>query len=405
VPATCQYLIDTLGLFMPETFQKYPYREAVLSDSKGDISKKWYINYYAWSEQQGKLVRKRVVINHPTAKDRYEQAQGIISAINQELRAGAIVEPIPVVQPEVSAGMALEKAIAFFLKNKEATVGRNTMKTYTKDLKIFGAWYREEDLEKLPLGEFTLQDAWAFSDYLDQKGLAKKTYSNIIGTLRGVWAYLIERQIITENPFLKIQKRKSGRTQHVPYQPWQVREFKRICLHVEQDRQLWLFVNFIYYCFLRPGAEARNLQIRHILKRTILIPGDLAKNNETEHVRIPKGLEDLIQEYRLRSYPPGYYIFSTSGEPGPSPVNERYMYGHNRKILNLAGFTDQEYDLYGWKHTGVISLYMATKDIKLVQAQCRHKDISTTDIYLRDLGLFLDQDALDIFPEPIQDHD
>lgn len=390
---------------MPTIPQKYPYREAVLSDAKGDLSKKWYINYYAWSEQQGRLVRKRVVINQPTTKERYEQAQAIIEAINHELRAGAIVEPIPVVQPEVSAAMPLEKAITFFLKNKEATVGRNTIKTYRKDLKLFGAWLIAEELEKIHLVEFGMPDAWAFSDYLDQKGLAKKTYSNIIGTLRGVWAYLIERQIISENPFLKIQKRKGGRTQHIPYQPWQVREFKRICLHVEQDRQLWLFINFIYYCFLRPGAEARNLQIRHILKRTIIVPGGLAKNNETEHVRIPKGLEDLIQQYKLRSYPPGYYIFSTSGEPGPSPVNERYMYGHNRKILNLAGFTDQEYDLYGWKHTGVISLYMATKDIKLVQVQCRHKDISTTDIYLRDLGLFLDQDALDIFPDPSQDHE
>jgi site-specific recombinase XerD len=388
---------------MPKNSNKYPFREAVLSDSKGDLSKKWYINYYAWSQQQGKLVRKRVTINHPTAKERYAQAKAVIEVINTELRAGAIVEPIPLVEPEIRPTMEIKKALAFFLQSKSATVGRNTMKTYTKDLKLFGAWLESEQIEKIPLVEFNLQDAWEFSDFLDQKGLAKKTYSNMIGTLRGMWAYLIERQIIEENPFLKIQKRKGGRTQHIPYQPWQIREFKRICLSVEQDRQLWLFINFIYYCFLRPGAEARNLQIKHIMKKTIMVPGELAKNNETEHVRIPKGLEEMIQEYKLRSYPPGYYIFSLSGEPGPTPVNERYMYAHNRKILNLAGFTDQEYDLYGWKHTGVIALYQATKDIKLVQFQCRHKDISTTDIYLRDLGMFLDEDALDCFPAPAAD--
>ena len=389
---------------MPKNDTKYPFREALLSDAKGDLSKKWYINYYAWSEQQGKLVRKRVTINHPTAKERYSQAKAIIEAINIELRAGAIVEPIPVVEPEIRPTMEIRKALAFFLQSKSATVSRNTMKTYKKDLKVFGTWLEAEQIDKIPLVEFNLQDAWEFSDFLDQKRLARKTYSNIIGNLRGMWAYLIERQIIEENPFLKIPKRKGGRSQHIPYQPWQVREFKRICLNVEQDEQLWLFVNFIYYCFLRPGAEARNLQIRHILKKTILVPGDLAKNNETEHVRIPAGLEALIQEHKLRTYPPGYYIFSTDGKPGPEPVNERYFYSHNRKILLRAGFTDQEYDLYGWKHTGVISLYMATKDIKLIQVQCRHKDISTTDIYLRDLGLFLDQDALDVFPDPSQDH-
>ncbi|GHB64289.1 tyrosine-type recombinase/integrase [Persicitalea jodogahamensis] len=396
---------------MPSFLEKYPFREAFLSDSKGDLSKKWYINYYAWSEQKGKLIRKRVVINHPTAKERYAQAKIIIEAINAELKAGAVVEPIPYVEPEVSPSMAMEKAVAFYLSAKEKEVGKNTIKTYKKDLRAFSVWLKEADLEKLPLNEFDLQDVFDFSDYLDRRkspktgkiGMAKKTYSNIIGTMRGMWAMLIGREIISENPFLKVKKRKGGRTQHIPYVPWQVREYKNICLRQVQDRQLWLFVNFIYFCFLRPREEAQKLQIKHILKRTLIIPGDLAKNNNSEHVRIPKGLEDLIVEYKLRSYPPGYYVFSKKGEPGPQPVNDKYFWEHNKKILQLAGFTDQDYDLYGWKHTGVIKLYQATKDIKLVQVQCRHKDISTTDIYLRDLGLFLDQDALDIFPDPEKD--
>jgi integrase len=404
VPATCQYLIETQGLFMPKIPEKYPYREAVLSDAKGDVSKKWYINYYAWSERQGKLIRKRVVINQPTAKQRYEQAKAIIVLINVELRAGAVVEPIPVVEPAVRATMAMDEAVAFFQKVKKATVSQNTVKAYAKDLKEFLAFLKKEELEKLPLVDFCLDDAWAFSDYLDQKNIAKKTYSNFIGTLRGMWAHLIGREIIAENPFLKIPKRKGGKTQHIPYQPAQVRIFRQICLHVEQDNQLWLFVNFIYYCFFRPAAEAQKLQVKHILKRTIIVPGTIAKNGDSEHVRIPSGLEKLIEEYQLRSYPPGYYVFSTLGVPGPEAVGERYMYTHNRIILELAQFTDQQYDLYGFKHTGVIALYLATRDIKLIQAQCRHKDISTTDIYLRDLGLFLDQDALDIFPDPGRDH-
>lgn len=123
------------------------------------------------------------------------------------------------------------------------------------------------------------------------------------------------------------------------------------------------------------------LQVKHILKKTIIVPGDIAKNNTTEHVRIPKGLESLIEKYKIRSFPPNFYIFSKSGEPGPKPVGNKYMYMHNRKVLELASLNDQDYDLYGWKHTGVIALYQATKDIKLVQAQCRHKDINTTDKY------------------------
>ncbi|MBD2704777.1 hypothetical protein IC229_29355 [Spirosoma sp. BT702] len=66
-------------------------------------------------------------------------------------------------------------------------------------------------------------------------------------------------------------------------------------------------------------------------------------------------------------------------------------------MLDYLGFPPG-YDLYGWKHTGVIALYMATKDMKLIQQQCGHSTITQTDEYLRDLGLFLDYDILDTFP-------
>ena len=217
-----------------------------------------------------------------------------------------------------------------------------------------------------------------------------------------MWTLFTAREILTVNPFLKVNKRKGVSGQHIPYSADQVKEFKKVCLQKVGDEQLWLFVNFIYFGFLRPAEEAQKLQIKHILNRTIVIPGEIAKNNLTEHIRIPKGLEKLIQQYDLRSYPPGHYVFSKSGKPGPKPVGNKYMYMHNRKILELANIIDQDYDLYGWKHTGVIALYQATKDIKLIQAQCRHKDINTTDKYLRDLGLFLDEDALDRFPEPTE---
>lgn len=80
------------------------------------------------------------------------------------------------------------------------------------------------------------------------------------------------------------------------------------------------------------------------------------------------------------------------------------MYTHHIKVLDKAKFTDRDYDLYGWKHTGNIALYLATKDIKLVQAQNRHKDMGTTDKYSRDLGVFLDGDALDLCTEAGMGH-
>ena len=397
---------------MGEGKPKYPYREAILSDQGGDLSKTWTVNYYVWSERKNQLVRKRTEFNQPTKKERYQQAKELIAIINEALTTGGFVDEIVVPQTELSKTTTIEKAIEFFLNAKRQTASENTIKGYVKDLKVFGDWAESVGLHHTQIQKFGTKQVYLFSDFLDSKvktdkagnptkkvGYSKKTYSNFIGTLRTMWTMFTAREILTVNPFLKITKRKGRSGQHIPYSPEQIRQYKKVCLEKLGDEQLWLFVNFIYYGFFRPAEEGQNLQIKHILKKTIVVPGELAKNNLTEHVRIPKPFEAIIEKYKLRSYPPNYYIFTLSGKPGPKPVGNKYMYMHNRKVLEKANLTDQDYDLYGWKHTGVIALYQATKDIKLVQAQCRHKDINTTDKYLRDLGLFLDEDALDLFPE------
>lgn len=112
---------------------------------------------------------------------------------------------------------------------------------------------------------------------------------------------------------------------------------------------------------------------------------------------IPVPLHQLFQSLNIRSYPANYYLFTKSGVPGREPVGESYFYDRHRKMLKYLAF-EQGYDLYGWKHTGVINLYLATKDMKLIQQQCGHSSILQTDEYLRDLGMFLDYKRLDSFP-------
>ena len=427
MPVRCQLVINSQSLAVSEMGAKYAYREAVLSDSKGDISKTWYVNYYVWSEQKGQLIRKRGVFNQTTAAERYAAADEFIRDINDLLEEGHIVDPIQVDRPTtLTAKSTVADACETFLTLKGNTVDGETLRGYQKDIRGFRAWADVTDcitppivkVSDMAISKFGSAEVFAFSDHLDTKawtkkgkdgieiqkvGLAKKTYSNYIATLRNMWTLLISRKVIKESPWLDVTKRKGGSGQHIPYTPEQVREYKKVCVDELGDEQMWLFVNFIYYCFFRPRGEAQHLQVKHLKKKTIVVPGDIAKNNSTEHVRIPKGLEELIKKHKLRDYPSSYYIFSTEMKPGPEPVGVNYFYERNRKILDRARLKDQDYDLYGWKHTGNIALYQATKDIKLIQIQNRHKDINTTDIYLRSLGMFLGDDAFDNFPEPTAD--
>ena len=415
MPVWCQLIAETQGLSMSADPQPKPYREAVLSDAKGDLSKTWVVNYYAWSEKKQVLVRKRGVFDQPTKEERYRLAQEFITAINLELQAGAVLDAIEVDEPEIGPKTPLLKATEYFTSRKGKTVDETTIRGYKKDIRGFTTWAESKGYAQMAISKFSTAEVYLFCDYLDSKvwtkkdkegkeitkiGIAKKTFSNYIATMRTMWTFLIDRKVIKTNPWMDVKKRKGGSGQHVPYSAKQVLKFKDICLNKINDPQLWLFANFIYYGFFRPRREAQRLQVKHILKRTIIVPGDIAKNSESEHVRIPKGLEALIVEHKIREYPSNYYVFSAEQKPGPVPVGINYFYERNKKVLELAGFTDQDYDLYGWKHTGNIALYQATKDIKLVQVQNRHKDINTTDIYLRSLGLFMDDNAFDLFPDP-----
>jgi integrase len=165
----------------------------------------------------------------------------------------------------------------------------------------------------------------------------------------------------------------------------------------ESDPQLWLFICFIYFIFIRPGEELRRLRVRDIRQKTIVVMGEAAKNSQTEHIMIPAALEAIIVENNLRDLPEDYYIFSKNRRPGTHLLGKNNFYKRHLIFLKSMKF-DQPHDLYGYKHTGVISLFLATQNIELIRKQCRHADIATTEKYLRDLGLFINYDEINKFP-------
>ncbi|WP_133121553.1 hypothetical protein [Raineya orbicola] len=52
-----------------------------------------------------------------------------------------------------------------------------------------------------------------------------------------------------------------------------------------------------------------------------------------------------------------------------------------------------------WKHTGVVAYYKAGAGIKFIQTQCRHSSLDETNRYLKDLGLFENEEIIKNAPE------
>lgn len=214
----------------------------------------------------------------------------------------------------------------------------------------------------------------------EEKGIGPKTFNNYKGYLSSILNYYIKHEEIKiSNPILKIESLSvESSDMHMPFNNAQLQMIEEKVME-KGDMQLLLFIKFLYYLFLRPGIELRFLQIKDIKLETLLARSSRAKTNKGQHVVIPADMEQIIQELKLISYLPDYYVFSTSGKPRETPVEVNYFYKRHWKLLDELELTDEQFTLYDYKHTGAINLYKATKNLLLVQRHCGHSSSSQTD--------------------------
>lgn len=378
-----------------------PYKLCRICDSKGDLSKVWYVEYYIFDQQNQKLKRKRIVLNHQTAKERYSVGKYHAKNIDELLKKGSILFNDFPKKPEetqsISNNSKIIEACNFFLEFNKNILKPRTQESYSTDIKRFINFLKESNLQNITIEGFNEMFAMQFLDYLIIKQkLSNRSRNNVKGTMSTFFNFFKKRKLTHNNPFADIKKITQIATKHAAYSKNQIKIFKEEC---QNEPQLWLFINFIYFCFIRPRYELRLLKIGDIKEKTILTRAENNKNNATEHIMIPAALESLIQKYKLRTYDENFYVFSENGLPGKTALGRDYMYNKHRQILAKAELLNQNYDMYGWKHTGVIALWLATQNIELIRQQCRHADIATTQKYLRDLGLFIDYDQINKFPE------
>jgi integrase len=254
------------------------------------------------------------------------------------------------------------------------------------------------DANKLPdllLANFRGSIVTHFFDSLrDHSELSPKTYNDYKGHFSSVFNYLVDQKDVPiGNPILKVKNLSvEDSEQYEPFSNEQLDLIKKY-LQVQNDKQMYLFISFIYYTFVRPGQELRLMKVKHIGKDQLFIPASTAKANKGDYVTIPEGLEELLTRYKIRKYSPEFYLFTASGEPGPEPAGKNFFIKRHRKMLEALGLADSVYSMYGYKHTGALDLYDQTKDIIAVQRHCRHSSVTQTETYLRRYGKILNEKA------------
>lgn len=377
---------------MKEESKKYPYVSACLKDRKGDLKKRWYIEYKVWNAKTSSLETKDLYAPSKleTAKARRAWAEENVQQINKLLESGYHLNPKPETKEQkekmLESVFTVADAMEFVLKIKLAENRDTTFTKYKQIKNHFFAFATPELLDK-PVKEFTANDAEAFYEYmLLNLDLAKQTLASNRVIFKGFFSTLLEKKKITVNPcpqnkkvVVKSSKNKSFNREQFAAVMEEIRETYPF---------LYTFILTMFYSFARP-KELRLLKVRYVdlLNEKITITAETSKNGKERKVEVSPHLLPLLHSMNLHKYPSDFYVFGRSGGPGVKPVPINRFYNQTKAVLKRLGIEDTDLTLYSTKHTGVGMHFLNGVDFMALKDQTGHEDMTSFMVYLKSINL------------------
>lgn len=335
---------------------KIPFK---LYEAKGDLTKKWFIYYKAGK----KRIRKYGDINKfHTVQARRREAKKLIKQLKSQLNRSVSV---------------LEEKFWKYIHENELQWSFKTHQQYKTMTEIFLDHLGGRDLSQPIVDNFLLNL---------KRSKHPSTYNRYLGFLRRVFTLNGYDHLLEDYKNLK-----SIASPDRYYQEYQK---KQLIEHISKvDEDLLLFIQFIYYCFIRPN-ELRHLRVQDIYfaERQIRVPqtvrmgegsSRVSKNKKTEFIIIPDVFYPTILHLQKRQAK--QFIFPSPLD-GSKPIGRSSMYRKHKKILDHLGY-GEGYTLYSWKHTGAVAAAKAGISVKELQLQLRHHSLDETDKYLRQMGV------------------
>ena len=380
----------------------YDYIPCRLVDYDGDLSKRWYIVFYVWDTDRDELVRKRFFkgLNYyDTGRERREVARDYIEEIDEYLKDGYTVGKARSPEEINLRALTITEAIQYVRERKQKVLKTSSMKDYRILKNRMSDYLSAWGLSKVRVTKLNQTLVHGFLDYMiDERGAGNRHRNNLLNTLVTTVNYIMDRdkKLFKENPahgipLLPVIKRK-----HAAYSPEQMKAIKKE-ITKRGDDQLLLFIQFIYFTLARPN-EIQSMRIEQLMPEEdkIFIPASDSKNRKGDYVDMYAPLKKIIEDARLMEYPKHFYIFTTNGGPGPVRSYPDYFRRANNKVLEAVKLkpSKRKYDVYSYKHSGAINLYLSGVELVDIQSQCRHKTLTQTMEYLRELDLFRKKDHL-----------
>ncbi len=377
---------------------------AKINDYQGNLNKQWFVYFSCINPVTNKLNRIRVyegINTYNSRSERLKVARKLMYRYNQKLISGrnyfTSEDTDTIYEDQLSyykkykkqvrsADYTISHFLNKYLVDHTQALRKKSHQTYTSKLRIFEKWIEKKNLQEIEVSYINRDLAKEFLNYIIQdKKLSATSRNAYLSTIKTFFKSLLDDDIIKTNPFDRIEKLPEQRQGKLPFKRQQQLQLKEFIQKYEP--QLWLFIQFMFYCLIRPG-ELRLLKIGDldIDEGQILIKGEISKNKKSQFVMIPDSFKKELELLKLYLFNQDYYVFSNNGQPGPEPKSRDYFNKIHKKITKDLGFS-KSYTLYSWKSTGAISAVKSGASLKEVQLQLRHHSLDQVDIYLKSMGM------------------
>jgi len=333
--------------------------------------KKWYALFRFRNPETGQWENFKVYENINRIKDKQEKEEFgkiLVDAINRKLKLGYNPFEIEYEEFQEPKTWTLGQGLNYFKqKLTERGLRKRSIQSYQSVLRMLNknlATVLHKDISAI--NKTHIQAALSGNEW------GNTTYNNNITFVKAIFNYLIDHEILKENPAARIKPLPETITKHKYFDGPTWEKIKK-----KAPLDLLDFILFMYHTGTRPN-EARQIKYEHIQGDQMLIPAGISKNRKDGHIPISKYIQDKYGKGKG-------FIFGTS----VNYFNQKFQ--EVKKDLKL----DKDYTLYSIKATRAVHLAQDGASPYAIQQLFRHHSLDVTQRYLRGLGLTINREAVE----------
>lgn len=376
-------------------------------------NKRWYVYFYFRNPKTNKMEKFKdycKINTYKTVEERKQVGKAWVDSFTLMLNQG--MNPftkVPVKRKKETKTFeevtyTVKTAMQYAYDNKLGSWKKSTADDYKTRLGVFTEWIEKNKLENKNINELKEIHIVAFINWLIKplpkgRGVGGTSQDNYKRCLSGLFGKLVKDKIISKNIVAEIDTKKDDPIKNTPFTGYEVKAIRDYLL--ENDKQLYHYIQFVIYTFLRP-REIIRLKVSDINLREKYLKVE-TKSERKKIKKLVGPVLDWLEEININNLPSDAHLFTNLGSYFVWTATEKSKVDHfgNRfaKVKEKLKFNG-DYGIYSFRHTAAMDLFHAF----MKQGMTEHESIlklmpitghaSETALrnYLRDIGGMLPKD-------------